>query len=171
LLDRYVEATLEPARAIAVAAHLRSCRACDALHDRVRIVDALLETTRDVELHSDFTGDLMLRIRAMDVPAVPARPLLPLAAFYLVAAWVVAGVAIWSSWRGGPLRMPAAAQAAQSALAALVQATHALYPAAPIALSVVASVLSIDVLLFAAVVVFYRNVRPRLTAYLMAESR
>jgi hypothetical protein len=48
------------------------------------------------------------------------------------------------------------------------QATRALWPIAPMALSAVVGVLAIDALLFAGVVIFYRRVRPRLTAYLTA---
>lgn len=169
LLDRYVEASLEPARASALAAHLRACAACEELHRRVRTVDALLATARNAELPPDFTFDLMGRVRTMDAPALPKRPLLPLAAFYLVAAWIVAGAILWAAWPGTPYHPPAIATSVNGALTALAQGTRVLWPVEPIALSVVVSVLSIDVLLFAAVVAFYRRVRPRLTAYLAVE--
>ncbi len=51
---------------------------------------------------------------------------------------------------------------------AVAQGSHAIWPIAPFALPAVVSVLVVDVLLFAAVFVFYRRVRPRLRAYLAA---
>lgn len=168
LLDQYVETTLEPARAGAVAAHLRSCAACEDLHRRLRIVDGLLATVRIPDLERDFTADLMARVRELPAPALPRRPLLPLAAFYLVAAWIVVGTALAVFWPGAPAGARALGRVVADSLATLGQSTHALWPVAPLALSVVVSVLSIDVLLFAALIVFYRSVRPRLTAYLAA---
>ncbi|MBV8280867.1 MAG: zf-HC2 domain-containing protein, partial [Candidatus Eremiobacteraeota bacterium] len=44
LLDAFVDAALEPGRAAAVAAHLESCRSCETLHRRLRVVDGLLMT-------------------------------------------------------------------------------------------------------------------------------
>ncbi len=168
VLASFVEATLEPARAQVVAAHLRDCASCEALHGRLRIVDALLMTARPADLREDFTANVMLRVRALPPPQVPRKPFLPLAAFYLVAAWI-ATVAVFAVLRpGAPVQANALARAAGGVLHALGQGTHALWPIAPVALSVVISVLAIDALLFAAVVVFYRRVRPALTAYLTA---
>lgn len=171
LLDQYVDASLEPARAAAVARHLCGCAACEELHRRLRVVDGLLATARSAELTPDFTFDVMTRLRAMPLPAAPKRSLLPLAVFYLVAAWILAGSALALAWPGTPFQLRALAQAVSGPLAALQHATQTFLPLEPIALSVVISVLSIDVLLFAALVVFYRSVRPRLTAYLAAEVR
>jgi anti-sigma factor RsiW len=165
-LDSYVEATLEPLRAGAVAAHLQSCAACEALHRRLRVVDALLMTAHAAELDGDFTIRVMTEIRTLPAPQPQRRPLLPLAAFYLVAAWIAAAAAFVLVRPGTPLRVCAVARATGGLLAALQQGVHALWPIAPVALPVVVSVLTIDVLLFAAVVVFYRRVRPRLRAYL-----
>ncbi len=50
LLDAYVEGTLDAAQTGAMAAHLRTCTACDAAHRRLRVVDALLMTARAPEL-------------------------------------------------------------------------------------------------------------------------
>jgi anti-sigma factor RsiW len=171
LLDQYIDASLEAARAAAVATHLHGCAACEELHRRLRVVDGLLATVRGAELAPDFTFELMDRLRAMPLPAAPKRTLLPLAVFYLVSAWILAGAALALAWPGTPFALRSLAQAASGPLAALQHATHAILPLEPIALSLVMSVLSIDVLLLAAVVVFYRSVRPRLAAYLAAEVR
>lgn len=166
LLDAYVDGALDPARSGAVAAHLRSCPACDAAHRRLRVVDALLVTARTPELRVDFTEQVMTAVRLLPAPAQPRKPLLPLAAFYLVAAWIAMGAAM--AFLRPHVPLGAVAGALQNAGRALAQSSHALWPIAPFALPAIASVLVVDVLLFAAVVVFYRRVRPRLTAYLAA---
>ena len=171
LLDQYVDAGLEPARTAAVALHLRGCSACEALHRRLRIVDALLATARTPALDADFTHDVMARVRAMPFPALPRRHWLPLAAFYLVAAWIAAGAVYALALPGALPQTHALAHALAGSLAALAHATRALVPVEPVALSVVLTVLAIDALLFVAVAAFYRRVRPRLTAYLASEAR
>lgn len=171
LLDQFVDASLEPARAAAVANHLRGCPPCEGLHRRLRVVDALLATARNPALTPGFTFDVMARIRELPPPAAPKRTLLPLAAFYLVAAWILAGAGLALAWPGAPVQLRSLVLAATGPLAALQHAAGAFLPLEPIALSLVIGVLSIDVLLFAAVAIFYRSVRPRLTAYLAAEVR
>jgi anti-sigma factor RsiW len=166
LLDGFVEATLEPVHANAVAAHLRDCTACGELHRRLRIVDALLMTVRAPDLQEDFTAHVMARVRTLPAPQPLQKPFLPLAAFYLVAAWIATVAALALVRPGAPMSATAFAHLTGGLLQALGQGMHALWPIAPVALSVVVSVLAIDALLFAAVVVFYRSVRPRLTAYL-----
>lgn len=171
LLDEYVGAGLEPARSASVALHLRDCAACEELHRRLRIVDALLATARAPAVHADFTYDVMQQVRSMPPPALPKRHWLPLAAFYLVAAWIVAGAVYAFALPGALPHTPAFAHGLTSSLAALAHGTRALVPIEPVALSVVLSVLAVDALLFVALAAFYRRVRPRLTAYLAAEAR
>ena len=166
LLDAYVDGALDPARIRAVTAHLHACPACDATHRRLRVVDGLLMTACAPTLRDDFTEHVMSAVRLLPAPAPLRKPLLPLAAFYLVAAWIVTAAAIVLLRPTLPLG--ALAGAAQSTARAIAQGSHALWPIAPLALPAIVSVLVIDVLLFAAVVVFYRRVRPRLTAYLAA---
>ncbi len=166
LLDAYVEGTLDAAQTGAMAAHLRECKACDAAHRRLRVVDALLMTARAPELRKDFTEHVMTAVRLLPAPAPLRKPLLPLAAFYLVAAWIVTGATLVFLRPNLPLG--AVAGALQSAARAVAQGSHAIWPIAPFALPAVVSVLVVDVLLFAAVFVFYRRVRPRLRAYLAA---
>ena len=168
LLDAFVETTLEPRRTSAVAAHLRDCAACEALHRRLRVVDALLMTVHSTPLGCDFTADVMAAIRTLPTPEAPRKAILPLAAFYLVAAWIVAAAAVVLVRPGAGSSVSGVARAAAGLIEAVQQGVHALWPIAPVALSVVVSVLAIDALLLAAVVLFYRRVRPRLTAYLTA---
>lgn len=171
LLDQFVDGGLEPARAASVALHLRDCPACEALHQRLRIVDALLTTAHAPALDTGFTFDVMQRVRAMPSPALPKRHWLPLAAFYLVAAWILAGAAYALALPGAFPQTHALARGLAGSLAALAHGTRALVPVEPVALSVVLTVLAVDALLFVAVVAFYRRVRPRLHAYLAAEAR
>lgn len=171
LLDEYVDAGLEPARATTLANHLRDCTACEALHRRLRIVDALLTTARTPPLHEDFTYDVMQAVRAMPHPAAPKRHWVPLAAFYLVAMWIAAAAVYALALPAALPQTHALAHGLGGSLAALAHGTRALVPVEPVALSVVLTVLAIDAILFVAVVAFYRRVRPRLTAYLAAEAR
>jgi len=168
LLDAFVDADLDARRTGTVAAHLRSCTACEALRQRLRVVDALLVTASEREIGSDFTAAVMSAVRDLPAPQPPRRTWLLLAAFYLVGAWIV-GVAAFALLRPSlAAGTRAIAGAAGSLTQGLAVGTHALLPIAPIALPAVAIVLAVDVLLFAALVFFYRRVRPRLTAYLTA---
>lgn len=168
LLDPYVDGVLDRARAGAVAAHLRACPACDAVHRRLRVVDGLLMTVRSATLRTDFTERVMTAVRLLPAPSPLRKPLLPLAAFYLVAAWIVAGAAL--AFARPHVALGGFAAVIASAGHAIAQGSHALSPIAPFALPAVISVLVVDALLFAAVAVFYRRVRPRLTAYLTASA-
>ncbi|MGA8533264.1 MAG: hypothetical protein WB615_04070 [Candidatus Tumulicola sp.] len=165
-LDAFVEATLQPARAKAVADHLRGCTACEILHRRLRVVDALLMTARPSDLAEDFAARVVGCLGSLPAPQPPRKTLLPLGAFYLVAAWIVTVAAVVLARPNAPMDASMFARLAHGLVAALGQGTHALWPVAPLALSIVVSVLAVDALLFAAVFVFYRSVRPRLTAYL-----
>jgi anti-sigma factor RsiW len=168
MLDGFVEATLETQRAREVALHLHECSACEELHRRLRVVDALLMTARTPDLQGDFTSRVMFAVRVLPAPQPLRKPFLPLAAFYLVAAWIVTAAALALLRPGAPMSAGAFARLAGNVVQALGQGTHALWPVAPVAFSVVLSVLTVDALLFGAVFVFYRRVRPRLTAYLTA---
>ena len=117
MLASFVEAALEPARASGVAAHLRECGTCETLHRRLRIVDALLMTARPPDLCEDFTADVMLRVRTLAPPQLPRRPFLPLAAFYLVAAWIAAAAIFVLVRPGTPVEANAFARLAGSVLA------------------------------------------------------
>ena len=111
-----------------------------------------------------------IRDSAMPVPVAVRRAMWPLVAAYLAVAWIAAAIGFFV------LRpvLPSALTAAGTRLAAIagdvVQGTHGLWPVAPVAASVVLSVLSIDIVLFVAVIVFYRAVRPRLAARLAPET-
>jgi anti-sigma factor RsiW len=167
VLDRYVEATLPPRRMLAVAAHLRECPACEALHRRLRIVDGLLHTRTMLDLDPGFSHSLMAQVRAMPVPHAPRRTLWMLALFYLICAWATA-ITLAFAWPRVHLATASIGTAGSSAWQALAHGVHALWPVAPLAFSFVAGILSIDALLLAGIYVFYRAIRPRLNDHLAA---
>ena len=167
VLDEYVEATLPPRRMLAVATHLRECAACEALHRRLRIVDGLLHTRRMLDVEPDFSRNVMVKINAMPVPHAPRRAIWIVALFYLICAWV-ATITIAFVWPRANVASAVLAGAESSGWRAIAHAAHAVSPVAPIAFSVVVSVLAIDALLLAAIYVFYRTIRPRLNDHLAA---
>lgn len=168
LLDEFVDGTLAPPRAAAVAAHLRTCLPCQDLHQRLRIVDGLLATARAPELPRDFTFDVMVAIRTLPAPAVARRPLLVYAGLYLAAAWIVVAAAFAFLRPSIANALRELSHAAGNTAGLLAQGAHALLPVTPIALPLIVTVLCVDAMLFAIVIVFYRAVRPRLHAHLAA---
>lgn len=167
VLDEYVEATLPPRRTLAVARHLQECAACEALHRRLRIVDGLLHTRKMIDVETGFSKAVMAQVRTMPVPHAPHRSIWIVALFYLICAWATAITLLFV----GPRALVASsvlAHAGSSGWQAIAHGVHALSPIAPIAFSIVMSVLAIDALLLAAIYVFYRTIRPRLNDHLAA---
>ena len=165
VLDEYVEATLPPRRMLAVARHLQSCPGCEALHRRLRIVDGLLHTRKMLDVEPDFSQAVMARIQTMPVPHPHRRAIWIVALFYLICAWAAA-IAVALVWPHAHFAPGALASAGSSALQAISHGLHAMSPVAPIAFSIVVSVLAIDALLLGAIYVFYRTIRPRLHDHL-----
>ena len=167
VLDEYVEATLPPRQMLAVAAHLQQCPACEVLHRRLRIVDGLLHTRTMIDVESGFSKAVMAHVRTMPVPQVRRRGIWIVLLFYLICAWAAAfTVAI--VWPHAHVAPGAWTSVASSGWQAIAHGVHALSPVAPIAISIVVSVLAIDALLLAAIYVFYRTIRPRLNDHLAA---
>ncbi len=166
VLDEYVEATLPARQMLAVAAHLQQCSACELLHRRLRIVDGLLHTRKTIDVQPDFSQSVMARVRSMPVPHAPRRAMWIVALFYLICAWAVA-LTIALVWPRA--HVPGAwTSVIASGWQAIAHGVHAVSPIAPIAFSIVVSVLAIDALLLAAIYVFYRTIRPLLNDHLAA---
>ena len=169
LLDRYVEATLPPRQMAAVSAHLKTCDACASLVNELRVVDALMATTKNAELPPNFTFAVMADVRTMPVAAERRLSLWSFLAFYVIAAWIAlsGGVALLGG-RLGSLQHVAGTtlSALGGMLAAVSGIAHGLGPAAPLVVGIVSVVLVIDVLLAGSIFFFYRTVRPRLVAAL-----
>ena len=166
VLDQYVDATLPPKQMLAVAAHLHSCAACEALHRRLRVVDGLLHTRTMIDVGEPaFSANLMARVRAMPVPRPHHRPLWIIGAFYLICAWAAVGT-VALVVRPGTGVAGAVIHGAASAWQAIAHGVHALSPVAPAAVLFFIAMFSIDVLLLASIFFFYRALRPRLAAHL-----
>ncbi len=164
LLDRYVEGTLPAATMKAVGGHLQACTSCSRLLAELRVVDALLATTAPHELAPNFTFAVMAEVR--NAPAVAHRPapVWGVLALYLCATWIalcafamIAGrapwlAALWSALRGG----------ATNAFEAIAGAAHGVAPAGPMVVAVVCVALFLDAMLAAAIITYYRAIRPRL---------
>src|ERR1700752_4100334 len=90
LLDRYLEGTLTPRQMARVREHVNRCAHCASLLTELRVVDALLATTRPVELAPNFTFAVMAETRATPMHAAPRFPLWGALSAYIVAAWLLA---------------------------------------------------------------------------------
>jgi anti-sigma factor RsiW len=169
LLDRYVEGTLPPRTMASVGAHLRLCPHCAELLTELRVVDALLATTKPLEIAPNFTFAVMAEARSMPIAPGRTPAAWALLAFYLVAAWLggsgayaffgnrlpsLAGVVAWA---GSGFSQFAAATGGVS---------HAIAPATPFVATFVIGALLVDALLVAAIFLFHRTVRPHLAARL-----
>lgn len=161
LLDRYLQGTLPSSEMVAISQHLECCTSCSKLFDELRAIDGLLATARRVELPPNFTFAVMAGVRALPAPHTRVRHQLwkPIAV-YLGLAWIaIAVIALLAA--GGSLHGFAyqAAVAFGHASAALIGAAHAVGPAAPVVVSSVGVLLSLDFVLIAAVFIFYRIYR------------
>ena len=169
LLDRYVEGTLSANQMLHISEHLKTCPSCAALVTELRVVDALLATTRAADLAPNFTFALMAEVRTMRVPQQRLHSIWALLAFYLIAAWVVTGTtfAMFGN-RLGALSSSSLAlrDSFTHSFGALSGAAHALGPATPAVVGIVAAVLALDVMLIAAIYFFHQTIRPRLSARL-----
>lgn len=170
LLDSYLETSLRPFEIRAVIAHLEGCNDCTALLDELRVVDALLATTRPPGVAADFTAAVVSATRATPTHCAPRMPLGIALLLYLGAAWALAFVVALRSNDAAALLGSALAEATRD-LAALGAAVRALAPGTPLAAAAVTAVLSIDVLLIAALYYGYRRVRPMLSLYFSREER
>lgn len=156
LLDRYVEGTLTPREMTRVQVHLRTCARCDALLGDLRVVDALLATTRPAELAPNFTFAVMAEVRTARIEE--RRRLSPWAvlAFYVIGAWI----ACYGLYAAFGLHVPRIDVGTQ-ALAALSAVARGFSPATPLVLGSVVGVLLLDALLIAGAVAIYRAMRAR----------
>ena len=169
LLDRYVEGTLPPKRMIAVSRHLQSCLTCASLVTELRVVDALLSTTNTVELAPNFTFAVMAEVRSMPAATTRQLSIWALLSFYTVGAWIalIAAMLTFAPHLGAFSAVALRARASiADGFSAIAGTAHAFGPTTPFLTAFVVAVLAIDVALAAAIILFYRNVRPRLAAQL-----
>jgi anti-sigma factor RsiW len=153
----------------AVSAHLRTCDACAELVNELRVVDALMATTKSVDLPANFTFAVMAEARTMAVAVERRLSVSSLRVVYQVAAWIAFSGAFAVLGPRIAFVSHALAPLWSSALngfAAITGIAHGVEPAAPVLVGVVSFVLFVDVLLAGAFIFFYRSVRPHLAAVL-----
>lgn len=165
LLDAYLEGTLRPREARAVAAHVRACGDCAALLRELRIIDALLTTARAPNVAPDFTATVVSAVRATQPRTPRRRPVAAALLLYLAIAWAMAALAAvrahaFSTLTGRFVTL------ADRDVTALTAAARALAPATPLAAAAVTAVLLLDLLLFGVIFYAYHRVRPLLVLHL-----
>jgi anti-sigma factor RsiW len=156
LLDRYVEGTLSPREMAHVSAHLRTCAHCRPLLMELRVVDALLATTKSVELAPNFTFAVMAEVRTAPIAATRALSVWAVLAFYVIAAWIVFAALHFGFGARFPHIDLGAAAATLTATWAVVKP---IFPATPF----VVGILVVDGLLLATALFLYRAAHRRLT--------
>jgi hypothetical protein len=170
LLDRYVECTLNPRTMHEVATHVASCANCAALLTELRVVDALLETTKSPELPINFTFAVMADVRIAVAPRVRRFAWWVVAVAYLALAWVVGLVIALDSDGATRARLAQAFVPLttdwNALLSAFVGTSRALGGGNPLVTGVGFAILVSDILALTAILYFYRNLRPRLAAHL-----
>jgi anti-sigma factor RsiW len=165
LLDGYLEATLRPREARAVAAHLRLCHSCAALLHELRVVDALLTTARSPKVSPDFTATVVSAVNATQPRMARRRPLALALVLYLGIAWAIAALAASRPYDLGRFAGPFIGMAARD-LAAVDAVGRALAPATPVAAATVTGVLLLDLLLLGAFFYGYRRLGPLIALHL-----
>lgn len=161
LLDRYIEGTLTPREMARVREHLASCPRCTALMAELRVVDALLATTRPVELAPNFTFAVMAEARTTPIHAARRFPLWAVLGGYLAIAWAVATacyVAFGPNLGAARAAIASAFAQAQSALTIFV---HSLGSSTPLLIGSVVTILALDALVAAGALYLYRAARAR----------
>jgi hypothetical protein len=170
MLDDHLEATLGRRQMRDVALHLRSCPACSALFEELRVIDALLTTTQPRgRIGSDFTAAVISAAAA--APPHPRRRMalwVPLLA-YLCVAWTLLAVAALDGHGVGLFERLAAW--GDRGLAAVEAGLWAVAPETAVAAAVVTAVLLVDLLLLAGLFYGYRRLRPILSIHLARGSR
>ena len=161
LLDRYIEGTLTPREMSRVREHLASCPHCAALMAELRVVDALLATTRPVELAPNFTFAVMAEARTTPLHAARRFPLWAVLGGYTAIAWVVATacyIAFGANLSPARAAIASAFAQAQSALAVFL---HSFGSSTPMVVGSVVTILALDALVAAGALYLYRAARAR----------
>ncbi len=170
-LDRYLEGTLSPRRMAQIREHVNSCEPCRALLDEVKVVDALLFTTKPPVLPENFTFQIMAEVNAMPVPQARTHRLWSFLAVYSAAAWVATFIALVVTGTS-PATLLALIGNAGHALATSIAAAFSIVPqTAPQLAAIGVLVLVVDAFLAAGVAFLYFTVRPRLAAALVTSRR
>jgi predicted anti-sigma-YlaC factor YlaD len=172
MLDDHLEATLSRRQMREVALHLRSCPACNALFEELRVIDALLTTAQSRgRIGSDFTAAVISAAAAAAPPHPRKRVALwvPLLA-YLCVAWALLAFAALDA-RGVAGLLQRFAAWGERGFAAIEAGLRAVAPETGVAAAAVSGVLLVDLLLLAAIFYGYRRLRLILSVHLARGSR
>jgi hypothetical protein len=171
MLDGHLEATLSRRQMRDVALHLRSCPACNALFDELRVIDALLTTTLPGgRIGSDFTAAVICAAAA--APPHPRKRMalwVPLLAYLCVAWTLLAFAALDAHGVAGLFERLAAS--GERGFAAIEAGLRAVAPETGVAAAAVTGVLLVDLLLLAGILYGYRRLRLVLSIHLARGSR
>lgn len=162
LLDRYVEGTLTPREMLRVSAHLRTCAHCESLLAELRVVDALLATTKPAELAPNFTFAVMADVRTTPMHEQRRLSVWAVLTFYVVAAWIaVSGLYVALGGHAPYLAslVHMLAHGGSRSLDAVAAIAKAISPATPLLLGGSVGILILDAVLIAGAVVLYRTLR------------
>jgi len=164
LLERYVEGTLTPREMARVHEHLKRCPDCATLVTELRVVDALLATTKPIDLAPNFTFALMAEARSLPIRTRRRLSIWAALSFYTVAAWIVL-TTLYVAFGDHGARLAAMRGALVSSgseiFAALNLATHSFGASTPLVLGGVITILVIDALLALGLLALYRALRLR----------
>lgn len=170
LLDRYVEGTLKAPEMSAVSDHLRACAGCRDLLAELKVVDALLETSKPVGLPENFTFAVMAETNGMPAPRARQHPIWSFLVLYVAAAWAAVLVAIAVSGAGAPALFASVsawlARLAGGAALAGSAASHGIAHAVPALAAFGFGVFLVDLAVAAAFGLLYFVIRPRVAARL-----
>lgn len=171
MLDDHLEATLSRRHMREVALHLRSCPACNALFEELRVIDALLTTTQPRgRIGSDFTAAVVSAAAA--APPHPRKRValwIPLLA-YLCGAWALLAFAAQDA-RGVAGLFERLSAWGERGFAAIEAGLRAVAPETAVAAAAVTGVLLVDLLLLVGIFYGYRRLRLVLSVRLARGSR
>jgi hypothetical protein len=144
-----------------VREHVNGCAHCSSLVSELRVVDALLATSRPVELAPNFTFAVMAEARGVEIAKANRRPLWPVLTGYIVTAWIaLAGCFVVFGPRAGAVTAAFASVGTQLRTAFSVVG-HSFGPSGPAVVGSVVLVLAIDAVCASAAIYFYRRARSR----------
>lgn len=171
LLDRYLEGTLAPRKLADIRGHIEQCASCRELLDEVKVVDALLFTTKVPELPQNFTFAVMAEAGTMAPVREPRHRALTFAGIYVAASWIAA--ILFVSVTGiSPAALFNVLTGAGSQLSARYSGVmHAAPMPTPALAAFGFGVLAVDLFFAAAIAAIYFGVRPRLAAAFAAHRR
>jgi predicted anti-sigma-YlaC factor YlaD len=94
LFERFLEGQVGSVQRSSFAAHIDRCAGCRGVLEELRVVDALLNEPRRIELAPNFTFATMAEARALGAPVLYRTPVRAYLVSYLAAAWLLAGAAL-----------------------------------------------------------------------------